>query len=149
MNKFKAGDKVYYPSRTTQICTLEYSDDDARHPLVIRDESFSESFTRDGYEYSKNLLPSVFHVTEENCKKLSELYDIEFEPPLKPKLPRDIIQAMLDDGWHSVPVYYTENKEGTMGYAFKTYIAMNARPFDPKTGKVIIDYVDSKIILED
>lgn len=83
--EFKVGDKVYYLSAKPQIYILEDNIDNEMYPLAIEDTLFRESFTRIGLSYISDSLPSIFHATEENRRKLSELYGVEFEaPPVKP-----------------------------------------------------------------
>lgn len=76
---------------------------------------------------------------------------------------REIIQAMLDDGWITVPCIVSDIKEtpSSMAYDFiHGFIKSNfpirgnngnwkyAIPFDPKTKNVIIDYIDGKAIFK-
>lgn len=146
---FKVGDKVYYPAGSTQIYTLD-SYDDARYPLAIVEEpSFTASFNHQGREWARYQLSSIFHATEENRRKLSELHGVDFEEPHKPKTPKDVIQAMLDSGWDTVPVIYLEDGKKCLDYANKTYLSMSAKPFNPKTGKIIIDYLNGQEIYAD
>ena len=147
--EFKVGDKVYYPFGGTHIYTLDSCEDDLRYPLAIIGEFNIETFTLEGFEWNRYLLPSIFHATEENHKKLSDLYGVEFEAPPEPKTSREVIQAMLDDGWDVVPVICIEDGEKGLGYASKTYLSMFAKPFNPKKGKIIIDYVNGQEIYED
>lgn len=148
MNTFRVGDKVYYLSEQPKIYTLEDNINNSRYPLVIEDGALKATFTREGHIYISDSLPSIFHATEENCRKLSDLYGVEFEAPPEQKTPRDIIQSMLNDGWDTVPVVYVEDGKKCLGYANKTYLSMSAQPFDPETGKFIIDYVDGQAIYE-
>lgn len=84
----------------------------------------------------------------------------------KNKEPKEVIQAMLDDGWIGVPCYVNDvdkrpssnNRKDFITELIKvhehtfsgnTYNWKYANPFDPKTGKAIIDYVDGRIILEE
>ena len=56
---------------------------------------------------------------------------------------------MLDSGWDTVPVIYLEDGKKCLDYANKTYLSMSAKPFNPKTGKIIIDYVNGQEIYAD
>ena len=106
MSNFKAGDKVYYLGAKPQIYILEDDIDNAMYPLAIEDTLFRATFTRMGLSYITDSLPSIFHATEENRRKLSELYGVEFEtPPVKPTS-REIIKAKLDS--EKLPVPYKE-----------------------------------------
>lgn len=85
--------------------------------------------------------------TQEWYEKLSYVYPNLEKPPIK-KSPKEIIQAMLDDGWNNVPVIYREFEHECIGYANRTYATITTIPFDPKTGKLIADYIDGKVVLE-
>lgn len=145
---FTVGDKVYYPRKSNKILTATK----IKVPIVkaYSVEVDGTSFTSDGKEYLNHTTPSIFPATQEYYELLSKLYpNVEFEPPPKRKNPKEVIQAMLDDGWDTVPVFYLEDGTKCIGYAKRTYAAMSATPFDPKTGKTIIDYVDGEVILGD
>lgn len=90
--KFKAGDKVYFPSFDNRIHTLKECNA-PKFPICIQyDESDHEctvdptgkpcglvSFTVDGrYQESYNH-PSIFHVNNAERAKLEALYEVEFE----------------------------------------------------------------------
>lgn len=90
--KFKAGDKVYFPSFDNRIHTLKECNA-PKFPICIQyDESDHEctvdptgkpcglvSFTVDGrYQESYNH-PSIFHVNNAEREKLEALYGVEFE----------------------------------------------------------------------
>lgn len=80
------------------------------------------------------------------------------------KLPKDIVQAMFDDGWKQIPCCVSDIKENPVNLLstdllirihlgnFPYYCTNDkwkyVNPFDPKTGKIIVDYVDGKIITE-
>lgn len=76
---FKAGDKVYYPTYSNNIYELQ-STNQKEYPVKIVGV-FDRTFTRAGKESIYDNIPTIFHATKENCKKLSELYGIQFEQP--------------------------------------------------------------------
>ena len=164
--KFKAGDKVYYPLITGKILTLAENDEDTTYPLEIRYGSYHDTFTYEGKEFMDALTPTIFHATSENHELLSKLYpDLKFEAPPKRKTSKEIIQAMLDDRWKQIPCIVSDIKEipvnlfstdllvklelGDFPYICTGAHWRYAQPFDPRTGKTIIDYVDGEVILED
>ena len=152
--EFKAGDKVYYPSERVQIYTLE-GRDRIGYPVVI-DIILEPTFTLCGRRYIDDPLPSIFHATPENHELLCKLYGVEFEAPAKPKTPKEVIQAMLDDGWDSVPCYVSDDDEASaIRKRIKVLIDIGSIgswdfyiPFHNRTGKVIIDYIDGDIVTE-
>lgn len=92
----------------------------------------------------------------------------EFESlPPKHINPKQIIQAMLESGWVGVACYVNDVDKRPSKYNKKDLIVSvkddsfehiysgnycnwkYANPFDPETGKVIIDFVDGKVVLED
>ena len=165
--KFKNADKVYYPTMTSRICTLVYSDEYEHLQLEIMQNNESLNVVNaEGKAYRCHNTPSIFHATQENYELLSKLYPaVEFEPPPKRKEPKEVIKAMLDSGWCGVPCWVSNEAEtpdsnnalgmiywvsNSGGYIFeeKKCIWKYATPFDPKTGKTIIDFVDGEVILE-
>lgn len=77
---FKAGDKVYYPHKSDKILTLKkHTSHD--FPLKVMNGGATISFTKQGKEFPYDNVPSIFHVTKENHKKLQELYGVQFEAP--------------------------------------------------------------------
>lgn len=84
-------------------------------------------------------------------------------PPPKRKEPKEVIKAMLDSGWACVPCYVGDREKILMSRHKKELITSIendwfnswagihrfALPFDPKTGKTIIDYVNGEVVLED
>ena len=94
MNKFKAGDKVYYPFISDKVLTVIYNGDDPQYPIQVN--GFSFTFTVDGRYTERESIPSLIHATPKNHALIEELYGIKLEaPPAKPTS-REIIQAMLD-----------------------------------------------------
>lgn len=77
---FKAGDRVYFPRKSTKIYTLkEHTSPD--YPVKIECLGSMTSFTKDGKEFEFDGLPSIFHATRENYETLGELYNVQFEYP--------------------------------------------------------------------
>lgn len=111
-------------------------------------------------------MPVIVHATQENYELLSKLYlNVTFEPPPKRKEPREIIEAMLKAGHKYVLCWVSEKEKYPT--LFSPYCMINkildngvvvgvvgnnrwkyATPFDPKTGKTIIDFVDGEVVLE-
>ena len=143
---FKQGDLVYCPMATNEVLKVTPS-------LNIRYKDttgyiMSIGVYGDGKWTDTHHNPAIFPATQEWYDKLIHIYPNLEKPPVK-KTPREIIQALLDDGWNTVPVIYRESEHKCIGYANMTYATMTAIPFDPKTGKGIIDYVDGEVVLED
>ena len=94
MNKFKIGDKVYFPKESNKVFTIEDTECTVSYPLRFG----AITFTRDGRRHTRDITPSLFHATPENKAKLEALYGVEFEtPPVKPTS-REIIKATLARG---------------------------------------------------
>lgn len=89
---FKAGDKVYCPSLGREVYTVKKTVDSETFTLSIEGHNRQVSFTCKGMFYSADVVPSIFHATEESRALLEKLYGVEFEKPVTPK---DIIQALL------------------------------------------------------
>lgn len=160
--EFKAGDKVYCPKlslKMLEVIKNEYDEPD----LSVTFNNDYVDFDECGKEVVWNKVEVVFHATPENHEMLCKLYGVEFEAPPKPKTPKEVIQAMLDDGWVSVSCYVSnckgrpnENNFGDLiisvnGEKFKSCGVMYwdcASPVDPRTGKIIIDYIDGEIVTE-
>lgn len=161
MNKFKAGDKVYYPQLSAEVLTIHKSNSSV-YPIHVTEHDFN--FTIEGKYLSGDTAPCLIPATPENHKLLEQLYGVEFEaPPVKPTS-KDIIKAMLDDGWKYVPClvsdkYIVDCASDLIEYdlimkvlddSFKSTLVKwyHAFPVDPRTGKLIIDYVDGQIVTE-
>lgn len=160
---FKVGDKVYYPSASSKVHTLVANTDNnhnVRYPLQV----CSTIFDSEGKGIKAPTAPCIIHATKENYELLSKLYPtVSFESPDRHMRTEcaQIILAMFNDDWSCVPCR-TPNMGG--GFVFMDLITeyvmydpmpfrgnqhwAYARPFDPKTGKYIVDYVDGKVILE-
>lgn len=172
--RLKAGDPVYYPRVSNEILsTIGYEDNkgiDHAYPIRLeREKCLIESFTTDGKVYSFDANPVVFPATQEWYEKLVHLYPDLERPPVK-KSSAEILQAMLDDGYFRIPCYVSDidseprndlsvvlligiNTEGLFPYqcvgSQHGSMWRFAHPFDVKTGKVIVDYVDGQVILEE
>lgn len=152
--KFKAGDKVYCPTLGNDIYTLKNAHADPNSPNnFILTTSKGGLFENSGRMFADRL-PRLFHANKKNHTLLEKLYGVAFEAPPTPKNPKEIIQAMLDDGWDSVPCILLATPE-----KLRKHLLVGVRdaskvdrgdiiPFDPKTGKIIIDYVDGEIVTE-
>ena len=75
---FNVGNKVYCPEIGINVFTLQANQDDYHYPLMINS---SETFTKNGIQWKERTLPSIIHATEENHKKLCDLYGVDFEAP--------------------------------------------------------------------
>lgn len=153
---FKVGDKVYYPARNTQIYTLNSHNDESYPLAIVGEPSFTASFNYQGREWYSHQLSSIFHATEENRRKLSELHGVDFEePPVKPTS-REIIQAKLDKGVEATPCWVSDTTrqptsedswvfiktivEGSHQYKDKNNVKWRfATPFDPHTNEAITE----------
>lgn len=160
MSEFNVGDLVYCLTINNKISKITEANEDND---VFLDKA--GWFKNTGLNV--NGMPFIFHATQENYELLSKLYpNVEFEPPPKRKEPKEIIKAMLDDKWNTVPCYvHNENKTPSNlnrrelilevrdyrenSFFSDTTIWRYATPFDPKTGKTIIDFVDGEVVLED
>ncbi|WP_080947350.1 hypothetical protein [Moraxella bovoculi] len=167
--EFKAGDKVYCPLLGTKVYQIEYVKN-CQKELVIKNHRLVYFFDETGNPNMnyKDSLPFIFHATPENHELLCKLYGVEFEAPPKPKTPKEVIQAMLDDGWEYVPLLTPikddETEEITrlfpvlvsksmwqnpkITHEIHALLFQNGVPVDPKTGKIIIDYIDGEIVTE-
>lgn len=77
MSNFKAGDKVYSPTKSGKILTVLVTDDES-YPVEVG----GVTYTLDGRVIDYYLTPQVFHATPENHALLSQLYpNVEFEKP--------------------------------------------------------------------
>lgn len=99
MNKFKVGDKVYFPIRSHRVLTVEGYYGDEAYPILVG----GYTFTREGKYRMSDGLPAIFHATPENHKLLESLYGAEFETPSVKPSSQDIVLAMLAKGHRYVP----------------------------------------------
>lgn len=166
MSKFKVGDKVYCPIVGTKVYTLTESCTSAAPLLLpVGDDVGTIRINVDGTMYSKEAAPSIFRATKENYELLSKLYpEVEFTKPPVPPTPAEVITKMLADGWAFVSCFVHNLKSRTTlgscvalvsgvddnGYfVVNGYTCYYAQPFDPRTGKLIVDYVNGEIVLGD
>lgn len=155
--EFEVGDKVYCPEVSHKIFTIiEFYDVDDIF-LTVGDSGLALKLLISPDETGLQLSDVLCHATPENHRMLG----VEFEAP-PAKNPKEIIQAMLDDGWYLVnyriygkldnpPKHKTITKAqfGQMDNSyFNKNAYMNVEIFDPKTGKTIIDYIDGGIVTE-
>lgn len=77
MNKFKDGDKVYYPLQGTKIFTLAERADIYRPFVIYQDNLVLGLFDSVGCRLSDKF-PSIYPATPENRKALEQLYGVEF-----------------------------------------------------------------------
>ena len=78
MSKFNIGDKVYCPKFGTEIYTV-YKDEYFRTSLTVRTGNGSFlGIDEDGKHNKHDILPSVFHATDENKILLEKLYGVSF-----------------------------------------------------------------------
>lgn len=159
---FKAGDLVYCPMATNEVLKVAPS-------LNIRYKDATGYIMTIGvYDNGKwtdtHHNPAIFPATQEWYDKLVHVYP-NLEKPLVKKTPKDIIQAMLDDGKAGVVCYVSDdNPQPPKGinkvlitaikndtkYMFRSYdnCFRYAVPFDLDTGKIIVDYVNGEVVLE-
>lgn len=108
MPTFKPGDKVYYPTYSDRVYTVEKATTSASgYPIAVG----NTYFTADGKFNGGNKVPLIFHATEENRTKLEELHGIKLEPAPIPPTSREIIYAMLARGDKSVPCWVSHSHE--------------------------------------
>lgn len=160
---FKEGDKVYYPMATNEILKVTptfrvyYLSTEAE----TDDDMLNTILTPKGKLFRFHHNPAFFPATQEWYDKLVHVYPDLERPPVK-KSSKEIIQAMLDDGWTYIPCRVDDYKgrydyvglvnlvDDTKSYPFIGNSEWKyATPFDPRTGKGIIDYVDGEVVLED
>ena len=164
----KHGDVVYYPVvSNSPIRVDEYDSYVITQAYYIPSHEKGEhSFTRDGKTYSGDKNPTIFPATQEWYEKLVHVYPNLEAPPAK-KSSMEIIKAMLDDGHYRIPCYVSVINEepndencidllfdiddsGSSSTPYRGISRWNyARPFDVKTGRVIVDYVDGRAVLEE
>lgn len=157
---FKVGDTVYCPSIANTVLALSESSR-TLYPIRINDEVFTSC----GRVHTFDPNPSIFPATQEWYDKLILVYP-NLEKPCVKRPRKEIIQAMLDDGWVRVPcrvgdhkgVLYTADLISyVVGFGEPTFVGSSAighewnyaEPFDPHTGKSIIDYVDGEVVFEE
>lgn len=169
---FKEGDLVYYPTVTNAIVKLKRSLHLENYSLLGEWYSCDGAkkcalcFLSDGRLSFTHQNSSIFPATQEWYDKLIHVYPNLEKPPGK-KTPKEIIQAMLDSGWVGVACYVNDVDKRPCKNNKKDFIVLvrddsfehiysgnycnwkYANPFDPKTGEVIIDFVNGEVVLED
>lgn len=157
MNKqtFKAGDKVYYPLMSDKILTLLKHDEDT----VSVDLGVGNFFNPNGKKFKHHLAQSIFHATQLNYELLTNLYPhMQFEEP-KPT-PAAIVKKMLNDGYtyvicnillpKGVVKDIVRDYDDNLFFGeYGNYDYDQVIPLGSYTGKVIVDYIDGKPVLED
>ena len=154
MNKFKIGDKVYFPKESNKVFTIEDTECTVSYPLRFG----ANTFTRDGRYCVSDITPSLYHATPENKAKLEDFYGIPFEPAPSKPTPKEIIKAMLARGdmyvccWvsdhkqepdHSCVYHLISDYDGDA--ASSPYLTSRgggwkyATPFNPTTGETITE----------
>lgn len=118
MPNFKPGDKVYFPTLTTKILTVTKVIDFPESQIVA--DGFK--FTLSGKVNTWDANPSIFLATEENRKKLQDLYGVEFAEPRKEPPNAEIIKAMLERGDKFIMCYVSDNYEEPDGICQKAII---------------------------
>lgn len=154
---FKAGDKVYYPLISNKILTLLKDDEDTVSVnLCVSNYTVYKS---NGKKFKHHLAQSIFHATQLNYELLTNLYPhIQFEKP-RPT-PDTIVKKMLNDGYAYVicNILLPDGvvKDIVRGYKGISFLGESGNyyydeviPLDNYTGKVIVDYIDGKPVLED
>lgn len=105
MSNFKAGDKVYSPTKSGKILTVLVTDDES-YPVEVG----GVTYTLDGRVIDYYLTPQVFHATPENHALLSQLYpNVEFEKPKA--VGSDLTRQMLADGAKEVLCWVSDESD--------------------------------------
>ena len=102
MNKFKVGDKVYFPFESNKVLTVQENYDDDPDYLIKVDGFLLNT---DGKYTDRDPVPSVVPATPEKHALLEALFEVKFEKPPVKQTSREIIQAMLARGDKSVPCW--------------------------------------------
>ena len=159
---FKAGDKIYHPLVSRDIRVLTKPTGKSEKLLVAKEDKDNIFiFEESGCEYRElHRYSSIFHATEDNCYLLSKLYGEEFEKPKSKPTPDTVVKKMLDDGYAyvicSILLPKGVVKDIIRGYndkvffgEYDNYYYDEAIPLDTHTGKIIVDYREGKLELED
>lgn len=154
---FKAGDKVYYPLISNKILTLLKDDEDT--VSVDLGVGNYTVFNPNGKKFKHHLAQSIFHATQLNYELLTNLYPhMQFEEP-KPT-PAAIVKKMLNDGYtyvicnillpKGVVKDIVRDYDDNLFFGeYGNYDYDQVIPLGSYTGKVIVDYIDGKPVLED
>lgn len=153
---FKVGDKVYYPLISNKILTLLKDGDTVSIDLGVGNYTV---FDPNGKKFKHHLAQSIFHATQLNYELLTNLYPyIQFEEP-KPT-PATVVKKMLNDGYAYVICNILLPRGGVkdiiIGYGGGVFLGEHDNydydeviPLDTHTGKIIVDYREGKLELED
>lgn len=164
--EFKVGDLVYCPSISLNVLEVLPVDDwQMKKKTPIRLPTINDNIvlflTELGVDiYSK--MPVIVHATQQNYELLSKLYpNVSFEPPPKRKEPKDVIQAIINSNYKFIAcinksVDVEKHPLDGMGifsaHTLKTIdyekLIGELVPFDLETGRVIVDFMDGKPVLE-
>lgn len=164
--KFKVGDRVYCPSISPNVLEVLPVDDwQMKKKTPIRLPTINDNIvlflTELGVDiYSK--MPVIVHANQENYELLSKLHpNVEFEPPPKRKEPKEVIQAIINSNHKFIAcinksVDVEKHPLDGMGvfsaHTLKTIdyekLIGELVPFDLETGRVIVDFMDGKPVLE-
>lgn len=162
--EFKVGDLVYCPAINNKISKITKESEESYIFL-----SNAGWFKNTGL--NQNGMPVIFHATQENYELLSKLYpNVTFEPPPKHKEPREIIEAMLDFGYHGVlcEIEMVDEDDDSIVRCYRydyvrevlddKIIFSNSEidndnlkfvsPFHQKHEMRIIDFIDGRCVLE-
>lgn len=154
---FKEGDRVYYPLMSDKILTVKRHGKD--NICIDVEPRGSMLFNINGKRTGIHMTESLFHAIQINYELLTNLYPhIQFEEP-KPT-PAAIVKKMLNDGYTYVicNILLPNNvvKDIVRGYddnllfgEYGNYDYDQVIPLDSHTGKIIIDYKEGKLVLED
>lgn len=149
MSKFKVGDMVYCPQLSLNILKVKKNTAKDYYQLYIEKGSQRIYFCESGVIGILSKVTPVIHATQENYESLSRLYpNVEFEKPPVRKTPKEIIKAMFDSDWEYVPCYDVHSFYQQFLHKECEQIKECLAPFDPKTGKIIIDFVGGEIMTE-
>lgn len=154
---FKEGDRVYYPLMSDKILTVKRH---GKNNIYVDVELFSPIvLDLNGKQTDIHMTGSLFHATQLNYELLTNLYPhIQFEEPIPTSV--TIIKKMLDDGYAyvicSILLPKGVVKDIIRGYndkvffgEYDNYYYDEAIPLDTHTGKIIVDYREGKLELED
>lgn len=154
---FKEGDRVYYPLMSDKILTVKRH---GKNNIYVDVELFSPIvLDLNGKQTDIHMTGSLFHATRFNYELLTDLYPhIQFEEPIS--MFATIVKKMLDDGYaYVICNLLLPNrvvKDIIRGYGdnaffgeYDNYDYDEVIPLDGYTGKIIIDYIDGKPVLED
>lgn len=154
---FKEGDRVYYPLMSDKILTVKRHGKD--NICIDVEPRGSMLFNINGKRTGIHMTESLFHATQINYELLTNLYPhIQFEEPIPTSV--TIVKKMLNDGYTYVicNILLTNNvvKDIVRGYddnllfgEYGNYDYDQVIPLDIYTGKIIVDYKEGKLVLED